>query len=98
MTLLPTRIKADTDKNTIAWTSHLAEFVIRFQKSLLLGMGLLIIGLLSFIPQNQLNDVFVQYFDERIQFRTDTDFIVENLTGVYFIDFSLDSKESNGHC
>jgi predicted RND superfamily exporter protein len=96
MTILPTRIKANTHSEQSTWTSHLAEFVIRFQKRLLLGMGVLIIGLLSFIPQNELNDVFVEYFDERIQFRVDTDFVVQNLTGLYFIDFSLDSKESNG--
>ncbi|MXY65931.1 MAG: MMPL family transporter, partial [Gammaproteobacteria bacterium] len=38
----------------------------------------------------------VEYFDERIPFRTDTDFVVENLTGMYFIDYSLDAGVPGG--
>jgi predicted RND superfamily exporter protein len=38
--------------------------------------------------------VFVKYFDERIEFRTDTDFIVENLTGIYYVDYSLNTASS----
>ncbi len=92
VTLLPTRTKpsAADRPESMQWLSN---FVIRYRQSLLWGMGLLIIGLLAFIPKNQLNDIFVEYFDERVAFRTDTDFIVDNLTGVYFIDFSLDSRD-----
>jgi predicted RND superfamily exporter protein len=57
-------------------------------------MSLIIVGLVLFIPRNSLNDVFVNYFDKRIEFRTDTDFVVENLTGMYFIDYSLNAGDS----
>ena len=56
----------------------------------------MIIGLIAAIPRNELNDVFVEYFDERIPFRTDSDFVVENLTGMYFIDYSLDAGVPGG--
>jgi len=92
MTLLPTRIKPHPSdkKEQMKWVSDL---VINQRKPLLWGLSLLILGLLAFIPKNELNDVFVKYFDKRVEFRTDTDFVVNNLTGVYFIDFSLDSGD-----
>jgi len=31
-----------------------------------------------------------------VEFRTDTDFVVNNLTGLYWVDYSLDSSESGG--
>jgi len=94
VTLLPTRIKAQEKTKTVIMTQF-SHWVIEHQKHLLIGIGSFIIILISFIPKNELNDVFVHYFDERIAFRTDTDFVVKNLTGVYFIDFSLDSKKDN---
>jgi len=71
-----------------------ADWVIRKRGMLMPVMSLVIVGLVLCIPRNSLNDVFVNYFDERIEFRTDTDFVVENLTGMYFIDYSLNAGDS----
>lgn len=97
VTLLPSWVKPheDTSKSTLVMDA-IANFVIHQKQRLLVGMSILVLLLIAFIPRNELNDIFVQYFDERIQFRTDTDFIVQNLTGMYFVDFSLDSQEENG--
>ncbi len=73
-----------------------ADWVIRRRRRLLVGMGALILTLVALVPINETNDVFLHYFDERIRFRTDTDFIADNLTGVDFIDYSLDSGEAGG--
>jgi predicted RND superfamily exporter protein len=59
-------------------------------------MTVLTIVMMALIPKNELNDIYVEYFDERIQFRTDSDFVVKNMTGLYFIDYSLDSKKPGG--
>ncbi|MDA0822059.1 MAG: hypothetical protein O3C28_06500 [Proteobacteria bacterium] len=48
------------------------------------------------LPRNELNDVFLHYFDTSIKFRTDTDFMIENLTGVDFINYSIGTGESGG--
>lgn len=95
VTLLPSKVKVKTSSSSkiMNW---LADVVIRNGKILLISMGALIVFLLAMIPRNELNDVFVKYFDERIEFRTDTDFVVKNLTGIYNIDFSLDAKENSG--
>ena len=48
------------------------------------------------IPRNELNDIFVHWFDERVEFRKATDFMEDNLTGIYSINYSLDSGVPNG--
>ena len=74
----------------------LGEFVIKRQKLLLIGNTLIIIVLASLVPLNELNDNFIEYFDESIEFRTDSDYAAENLTGVYYIDYALGTGESGG--
>ena len=92
-TILPVRV-SQRETKTLKVMVSFSEWVIAKRKSLLIGMSVLAIVLIALIPRNELNDVFVKYFDERIEFRTDTDFIVNNLTGIYFIDFSIDTKGS----
>jgi predicted RND superfamily exporter protein len=57
---------------------------------------LLIAVLATMVPLNELNDKFVEYFDESIEFRRDSDYAAENLTGVYYIDYALGTEESGG--
>ena len=92
-TILPVKVK-QRETRTLKFMSTFADWVIRNQKALLISMSIIAIASVSLIPRNELNDVFVKYFDERIEFRTDTDFIVENLTGIYFVDYSIDTKNS----
>ncbi|MGD8349947.1 MAG: MMPL family transporter [Gammaproteobacteria bacterium] len=73
-----------------------AEFVIARRGKLLLGMGIGSLLLISFVPQNELNDDFVKYFSERIEFRRDADFASRYLGGLYLIDYSLDSGRDGG--
>ncbi|MDH5649130.1 MAG: MMPL family transporter [Gammaproteobacteria bacterium] len=95
MMLLPDKTKKQaTDETTTM--EHLADFIIRHQNRLLVGMAVLIIALVSFVPSNKLNDEWLEYFDTSIKFRTDTDFVTDNLTGFYRIDYSLDSGEPGG--
>ncbi len=73
-----------------------ADFVIAKRSKLLLGMGVFSIALISFIPQNELNDDFVKYFSEKIEFRRDADFASKNLAGLYLVDYSLESGVDGG--
>ncbi len=76
--------------------ASIAEQVIARRHPLLLVMGLLFLALSAMAPLNRGNDSFVQYFDHTITFRTDTDYIIDNLTGMYAFIYSLDSGEENG--
>jgi hypothetical protein len=71
-----------------------ADFVIARRKVLLIVMGTLTLGLSALVPTIDLNDQFVQYFDKSVTFRKDTDFMIDNLTGVYTVEYSLQSEGS----
>jgi predicted RND superfamily exporter protein len=95
VTLLPksrAKFKESDGKTLLA----IADFVIRQRRACLWGMTLITVFLIANLPRNELNDIFVHYFSESIDFRTDTDFMVENLTGVYTLNWSLESKGSGG--
>lgn len=95
ISLLPVRVKVregDEDKQMI----KLGDFVVRNQSRLMWAMGVLVVSLVIFLPKNQLNDVFVHYFDETISFRQDADYIDKNLTGLYVIDYSLETGKDSG--
>lgn len=95
ISVLPVSVKLkknDSDKLMI----KLGDFVVGKQKQLMLAMGVLIIMLIVFVPNNKLNDVFVHYFDETISFRQDSDYIDKHLTGLYIVDYSLESGMEGG--
>jgi predicted RND superfamily exporter protein len=95
MAILPVRIPPETAK-TVQIMDRLGEFVVRRRQSLMWGMAVFIILLVSFLPRNELNDVFTEYFDESFAFRRATDFLTENLTGLYDNHYSLNSGEPGG--
>jgi len=89
--ILPMRARARV-RDQIGGFDRLAEFVIGRRRALLLVSGLTIIFLAAFIPRIELNDDFVKYFDESLAFRTDTDFMTKNLSGIYTLEYSLRAK------
>jgi len=74
----------------------MGEFVVKNRKALLIWIFTAVAISLAMIPRNQLNDVFVNYFDESVEFRRDTDFSTQHLTGTYTIAYSIDSGEKEG--
>jgi len=92
LAVLPIRVKQRADDQN--GMERLGEFVIRNRKPLLWGNLLIVVLLTSAIPKNELNDQFVEYFDDSIEFRRATDFTMENLTGIYTIDYSLSAGEA----
>ncbi len=95
MLLLPVKA-ASSPPRTVKLMDKFADQIISHRKVLLWGMSLFAIVMISFIPRNELNDQFVNYFDERVDFRTDTDFTTQNLTGLYSISYSLNAESSGG--
>ncbi|MFQ5508542.1 MAG: RND family transporter [Leptospirillia bacterium] len=98
MSVLPVRVKAHRKGEVprVHFMERFGDFVVARRIPLFWGM-LVVIGLLT-IGTSKLvfNDQFVEYFDDRYTFRTDTDFVTENLTGIYLMEFSLDSGEAGG--
>ena len=70
---------------------RLADIVIGNYRKLFVGMGLATLGLIAFIPTIEFNDQWVEYFDERIEFRTDSD-AAQDFFGLYPIEYSVPSS------
>jgi len=95
MVILPVRVKAHVENKSTAM-DRLADFVIGNRTKLLVGMGIVVIALSSMASKIELDDRFVEYFDKSIQFRVDSDFTRDNLTGIDQVEFSIGSGESGG--
>jgi len=95
LSILPVRVTQGI-QNQDTMMVKLGDWVVRKRSQLIWGMGILIIGFVALIPRNELNDIFVEYFDKSVTFRQNADYVVEHLTGLYVIDYSLDSGSPGG--
>ena len=93
--LLPMRAPTATRHDDPVMAA-IAEFVVRRRKALLWGSAAVVLVLLAAIPRNELNDVMVHFFDESVEFRQDTDFLDERLSGNTVLEYSLVSSGPGG--
>jgi predicted RND superfamily exporter protein len=95
LTILPIKVKTVAkDKDDVM--STLADFVIKKRKLLLPLTSVIIIATTVFIPNNELNDNFVEYFDQSVPYRVATDFMQQNLSGMTVLEMSVETGESSG--
>ena len=71
-------------------------FVVERRWHLLSIVSLLVVGLAAGIPRIELSDNWTRYFDEGYEFRRHTDFVIENLTGLDRLEYSLESGGDGG--
>ena len=73
-----------------------ADWVITQRKWLLPCSALVIIGMTMLVPLNTINDVAIEYFDEDVALRQDSDFMHNNLTGFQSLDIAIDTGQPSG--
>ena len=95
LSVMPVRVKPVPSSHR-PFFDRFGEFVVNRRKPLLWGMVAVVIALAAGIPQINLNDNWTTYFDERYEFRRDTDYIIEHLTGVEAFEYVLDAGEEGG--
>jgi len=95
MSVLPVRVKVQEEHSSKSMNG-LAEFVIRNRTLLMWGTVALTVVLVATASTNQINDEFVKYFSKNTEFRQDTDYLEQNMTGIYTLEYSLNSGEENG--
>ncbi len=88
MLWLPVKVRPANDRS-VAAIDAFADAIVARRRPILWLMSVIMVGLIAFIPNNELNDEFVKYFDETVDFRVHTDFTTDNLTGIYSISYSL---------
>lgn len=97
LSILPVKLKVrESQDGTAKFLDRLADFVILQKRPVLLASTAFIIVSSILVTMNELNDEFIKYFSTDIKFRTDTDHISENLTGIYTMEFSLNAGEEGG--
>jgi len=95
ISVLPIKVKI-REQNNLRLMKTLATWVIQHRKGLLIVNTVLAITFISCLPLNQLNDEFVKYFDETMEFRQATDFMNKNLGGIYTIEYSIHAHDEGG--
>jgi len=99
MAILPVKVKVQKEDafQQNSWYTRMGQYVVH-QPVRISVLSIAMIAVLSFLAtRNEFNDEFVNYFDSSVPFRADTDYISDNLTGIYNVEFSVGSGES-GFC
>jgi predicted RND superfamily exporter protein/outer membrane lipoprotein-sorting protein len=86
--------RVQNSENKLA--SRYTAWLDRRGTTIILVMAFLTTFLGLQIGNIKINDQFVGYFDSSIQYRPDSEYIIENLTGVYQLNFDMESGETQG--
>ncbi len=70
--------------------------VVSHRRAVFWSMLAVIGGLATGISRIELNDDWVGYFDEHYEFNGDTEFILQNLTGIDILEYSIPSGSEDG--
>lgn len=102
MTLLPALMtwlaidKSQVDQSAKKWMDTFANWVILQRKKLLVVMTGFTLVIINFIPNNVLTEEWHNYFDESFEIRNTVEEVNDNLTGVHYLRYLINSKEENG--
>jgi|GEM_PF-94657 len=102
LTLLPALIAFVPMKQQVEaapagrWTAWLGDFVVANRRTILPAALAAVLALGFGATRLTAEDDFLRYFDESFRFRTDTDFIEANLTGLNQLEWALPSGVDQG--
>ncbi|PCI64628.1 MAG: RND transporter [Kordiimonadales bacterium] len=89
LSILPVKVPAKVTEDADAkFFGALADFVVKHNKKLLIGMGAAAVALVAAVPMLEFNDQWAEYFDESIEFRRDVDYSTQHF-GFYPVEFSV---------
>lgn len=85
-------------KNTVdhSLMNSFSNFLIRYYKSIFCITCVCMALTISQLPKNQLDDDFVEYFDQSVPFRAAADYMEANIAGMTTLELSFDSKQEEG--
>ena len=96
LSLLPMRAPKERRLFRGLSMNRVADFVLHHRKALFAGWLVVVVAMALGIPRNDLNDVLVHFFDESVEFRQDTDFMDERLSGNTLLEYSLHASSEGG--
>ena len=95
LSLLPVRAPRERRLRGPAM-SRIADSVLRRRKAIFWAWVVIVPAMALAIPRNELNDVLVHFFDRSVEFRQDTDFMDERLSGNTGLEYSLEASVEGG--
>ncbi len=102
LTLLPVLLSVMPLRASSARSRHIAafellgDFVVRHNRTLLGCSLIVVVIVVTGIPRIDLTDNWTRYLGEKYEFRRDTDVVIQNLTGVELLEYSLESGSEGG--
>jgi len=99
MSFLPMKVKAIPNyaKNEDRLAHKLSKYVIKHSLAISIITVVFTAMMTVFIfTKIELNDRFIDYFSKKVEFRQDTEFMMDNLTGIYTGQYSVAAKNSDG--
>ena len=73
----------------------LHQWVVKHYRGIIIVFAVMVPIFSAYIPRIEFNDLFAEYFSDSIEFRRDNDFILENLTGVMALHYSVDAESAD---
>lgn len=74
----------------------LGHFVNRYYKLLFVLCAFIVVACGLWLDRIRLDDDFARYFDQRFEYRRDSDFAEQHLTGLNTIEFDVGAGQENG--
>lgn len=74
----------------------LGRFVNRYYRQLFFLCGVIVVSCAVWLGEIRLDDDFARYFDTRFEYRQDSDFAEQNLTGLNIVEFDIGSGRDGG--
>lgn len=98
LSVLPVKTHGRAGNNTRgdAVFDTISRFVIARARPILVVGALLAVSLIATLPRLEFNDQWVDYFDDRVAFRTDTDTALATMPGIYPMEFSIKARGPGG--
>ena len=95
LSILPLRVRPARAERP-DYFDRFGAFVVARRSVLLWSSTLVVVVLVSGIPRIELTDNWTKLLDETYEFRRDTDFVIENLTGMETLEYSLSAGREGG--
>ena len=95
LSILPLRARPASTEQP-GFFDRFGAFVVARRTVLLWSVSLLAVVLVMGIPRLELTDNWTRLLDESYEFRRDTDFVIDNLTGMETLEYSLNAGREGG--
>ena len=95
LAFLPLRVRPRRAERPVFF-DRFGAFVVKYRTYLFCSVSILVVVLAIGVPRLELTDNWTKYLDERYEFRRDTDFVIQNLTGMESLEYSLESGREGG--